>query len=48
MAIPVTPRHERCPQPARMAVADPEFEAAEAARPNPFAVLGELRSRKPK
>lgn len=48
MEIPVTPRHEVCPDPARLSAVDPDFEAAEAARPNPFAVLGELRQRKPK
>ena len=45
MEIPVTPRHERCPEPVQLSAADPDFEAAEAARPNPFAVLGTLRSR---
>ena len=44
MEIPVTPRHEVCPQPMPLSAADPEFEAAEADRPNPFAVLGVLRS----
>lgn len=48
MEIPVTPRHERCPEPVRLSAADPDFEAAEAARPNPFAVLGKLRSDKQK
>ncbi|MBT2323211.1 DUF177 domain-containing protein [Variovorax paradoxus] len=48
MEIPATPRHERCPDPVQLSAADPDFEAAEAARPNPFAVLGALRSRKPK
>lgn len=47
MEIPITPRHESCPVPARLSVADPDFDAAESAKPNPFAVLGELRSRKP-
>jgi uncharacterized protein len=47
MEIPVTPRHERCPEPVQLSAADPDFEAADAARPNPFAVLGGLRSRKP-
>ena len=47
MEIPVTPRHEVCPQPTRLSAVDPDFESAEAARPNPFAVLGALRSEKP-
>jgi uncharacterized protein len=46
MEIPATPRHEHCPEPVQLSAADPDFEA-EAARPNPFAVLGGLRSRKP-
>jgi uncharacterized protein len=46
MEIPITPRHEQCPQATPMSAADPAFEAADAARPNPFAVLGELRKRK--
>ena len=48
MDIPVTPRHEVCPEPMKLSALDPDFEAAEAARPNPFAVLGNLRSNKPK
>jgi uncharacterized protein len=48
MEIPVTPRHEVCPEPVKLSAADPDFESAEAARPNPFAVLGALRSDKSK
>jgi uncharacterized protein len=48
MEIPITPRHEACPDPAQLSAADPDFEAAEADRPNPFAVLGALRSDKSK
>jgi len=48
MEIPVTPRHDVCPEPARLSAVDPDFDAAETARPNPFAVLGELKQRKPK
>lgn len=48
MGIPVTPRHDVCPEPIKLSVADPDFEGAEAGRPNPFAVLGSLRSDKPK
>jgi uncharacterized protein len=48
MEIPTTPRHEVCPEPTRLSAVDPDFEAAEADRPNPFAVLGALRSDKPK
>ncbi|MGJ7508018.1 YceD family protein [Variovorax sp. GT1P44] len=48
MEIPVTPRHEVCPEPMKLSAVDPDFESAENARPNPFAVLGALRSDKPK
>jgi uncharacterized protein len=47
MDLPVAPRHETCPQPVKMSVSDADFEAAEAARENPFAVLGRLKPGKP-
>ncbi len=47
MEIPLTPVHDVCPVPVRLSVADEDFEVAEAAKPNPFAVLGALRSKKP-
>jgi uncharacterized protein len=43
MEIPVTPRHEVCPEPARLSAVDPDFDAAEEAKPNPFAVLKQLK-----
>ena len=46
MDIPITPTHDVCPEPVRLSVADPAFEAAEEERPSPFAVLGSLRPRK--
>ncbi|MBB3179437.1 YceD family protein [Variovorax sp. Sphag1AA] len=48
MEIPVTPRHEVCPEPARLSAIDPDFDAGEEAKPNPFAVLKQLRSGKDK
>jgi len=47
MEIPVMPAHEVCPTPVRLSSSDEDFKAAEEAKPNPFAVLGALRSRKP-
>lgn len=47
MAIPVTPRHDVCPEPISLSVKDEGFDLAEEARPNPFAVLGALRPQKP-
>ena len=47
MEIPVMPVHDVCPVPVRLSSSDEDFKAAEEAKPNPFAVLGALRSRKP-
>ena len=47
MEIPVMPVHEVCPVPVQLSSSDEDFQAAEEAKPNPFAVLGALRSRKP-
>jgi uncharacterized protein len=47
MDIPITPRHEVCPQPVRLSAADAAFDEGEGERANPFAVLGQLRPRKP-
>ncbi|MBX9610362.1 MAG: YceD family protein [Burkholderiales bacterium] len=43
MELPLVPRHEVCPVPVTMAAVDPDFEAAEAERPNPFAALAGLQ-----
>ncbi|RSZ46010.1 MULTISPECIES: DUF177 domain-containing protein [unclassified Variovorax] len=47
MEIPVMPTHDVCPTPVQLSSSDDDFNAAEEAKPNPFAVLGALRSRKP-
>ena len=39
MDMPVAPRHEVCPEPVKLAVADEDFEAAAPERENPFAML---------
>lgn len=46
MELPVAPRHEVCPEPVKMSAVDADFEAAEAEKENPFAVLGRLKSGK--
>lgn len=46
MGLPVVPRHEVCPEPVKMSAVDPEFEAADAGKENPFAVLGRLKTGK--
>jgi len=43
MELPVAPRHDVCPEPVKMSVADPDFDAAAAEKENPFAVLGRLK-----
>lgn len=45
MELPAAPRHGACPQAVPMSTQDADFEAAEAARPNPFAALAQLRKR---
>lgn len=46
MAVPLVPMHETCPEAPQFSVSDPAVEAAEAAaeaKPNPFAVLQQLK-----
>lgn len=47
MALPITPRHEVCPQDVSLSVQDPDFDTAEKDRANPFAALAKLRPNKP-
>lgn len=46
MEIPITPVHEACPIDIQLSAADTDFESAEDSKPNPFAVLGALRTGK--
>jgi uncharacterized protein len=43
MSLPLVPRHETCPVEVKLAVADTDFEAANAVKPSPFAALASLR-----
>lgn len=44
LALPLVPRHERCPQPLQVSASDDvAFEAEQSGRPNPFAVLQALK-----
>jgi uncharacterized protein len=43
MDIPITPRHDVCPQPVQLSAVDPAFEEEAGERVSPFAVLGNLR-----
>lgn len=44
MALPLVPRHETCPVNVKMVAADEDFEAP-AEKPNPFAVLAQLKDK---
>lgn len=46
MELPVAPRHEVCPEPVKMSVADAAFEEAGAEKEHPFALLGRLKTGK--
>lgn len=46
LAMPLVPRHGRCPHPVKMSVQDADFDAAEDEKPHPFAALAELKQRK--
>jgi uncharacterized protein len=46
MEVPLSPRHEVCPEPVKMSVEDEGFEAAQADKVRPFAVLGKLKTGK--
>ena len=43
MALPAAPKHPTCPQPVKLRVADADFTEVESDKPNPFAVLGQLK-----
>lgn len=46
MELPLVPRHAVCPGEVKLAVQDADFEAASAAKPNPFAALAGLKGGK--
>ena len=45
MALPVVPKHEVCPDAVKLQVADPDFIEEAAEKPNPFAVLEQLKKK---
>jgi len=45
MAAPLVPMHEECPQPVKLQVADVGFESQPEEKPNPFAVLEQLKTK---
>jgi len=44
LAMPLVPRHDTCPVNVKMVAADPDFDAL-AEKPNPFAVLAQLKGK---
>ena len=45
MALPVVPKHTVCPDAVKMEVADTDFVDAKVEKPNPFAVLEQLKNK---
>jgi uncharacterized protein len=45
MALPVVPKHDVCPVVVQLQVADADFVDEPAEKPNPFAVLGQLKKK---
>ncbi len=43
MSIPAVPKHEQCPVTVKLAAADADFLDAPAEKPNPFAMLQQLK-----
>ena len=43
MALPVAPKHDVCPKPVKLQVADADFADEPEEKPNPFAVLQQLK-----
>jgi uncharacterized protein len=45
MELPLVPRHEVCPREVELEHVDPDFEAAQEAKPNPFGALAGMKLR---
>jgi uncharacterized protein len=45
MSTPLVPKHEVCPTPVKLQAADPEFVEMVQEKPNPFAVLQQLKKK---
>nr|WP_315491359.1 YceD family protein [uncultured Rhodoferax sp.] len=45
MALPVVPKHDICPGTVKLQVADPDFSEDQQEKPNPFAILEQLKKR---
>jgi uncharacterized protein len=45
MTLPVVPKHDVCPVPIKLQVADADFVDEPTEKPNPFAVLEQLKKK---
>jgi uncharacterized protein len=45
MSAPLVPKHEVCPQPVKLQAADPAFVELVQEKPNPFAMLQQLKKK---
>ncbi len=45
MSTPLVPKHAVCPQPVKLQAADPAFVEAPQEKPNPFAMLQQLKKK---
>jgi uncharacterized protein len=45
MAMPPVPKHEICPKPVKLQATDAAFEETPSEKPNPFAVLQQLKNK---
>jgi uncharacterized protein len=45
MAMPPMPKHDVCPQPVKLQAADAAFQESAEEKPNPFAVLQQLKKK---
>jgi uncharacterized protein len=45
MSTPLVPKHEVCPQPVKLQAADPAFVELVQEKPNPFAMLQQLKKK---
>lgn len=46
MALPLVPMHEHCPNPPVLSAGDDEIAVPDTEKPNPFAVLAQLKGKK--
>jgi uncharacterized protein len=45
MAMPPVPKHENCPKPVKLQAVDAAFEEQPGEKPNPFAMLEQLKKK---